>query len=163
MFWPTAIVKEENGKVYSMYTYESLSKYEDAKVYFRCLEKHLGVEILFSYIQDNDNNVIYLENNVQPVLDRCVEPQEKSSDRFYPTILLRDKGSNGDVVAMHTYDGLENLCDAKEYIHIIKRDFDTNEVILAYIKNGENVVYIENNIDAFGHIHYEDESKESSK
>ena len=66
MFWPNAIVREENSKkTYSLFTYGGEFTVEEAKMTIDKWKSIDNIKVLCGYIQDSDtNSIVYLENNV---------------------------------------------------------------------------------------------------
>lgn len=65
MFWPTSIVYNNDlKKTYSLFTYEGCSSVEVAKEVIKSWRENEKLLVLCAYVTDDNNNVLYLENNV---------------------------------------------------------------------------------------------------
>ena len=65
MFWPTSIVYNNDlKKTYSLFTYDGCSSVEAAKEVIKSWRENEKLLVLCAYVTDNNNNVLYLENNV---------------------------------------------------------------------------------------------------
>ena len=142
MFWPIALVKGTNSKVYSMSTYDSLSSLEEAKDVIKFWKAGNNLEIALAYIT-NENNIVYLENNVET----------SENKKGIVNVLAKDKDTN-QIYSIHTNESSSSMEDAKELIDSLKND--VSDVLCAYITSDdqESVIYLENNVDAFGQVHY---------
>lgn len=81
---------------------------------------------------------------------------------FWPTAVVFDKHER-KVYSLYATTGSSTLEEAKEYIKGLKNDNDRYSVLCAYVDTGkiDDVVYLENNIDALGYVRYQnDEEKE---
>ncbi len=160
LYWPTAIVREENGTICSMYATTGLETCEKAKAYFDFLKKDYNEEILFSYIQDNDNKIVEMNDYTEPYSPYVSLPEEKEDGRYYFFFILRNK--EGKVWSMFSIRGLRHLLYTKETIDIYKTHDDV-DVLLAYITDGDKIVFFENNLDAFGKVHYDNQEISNTK
>lgn len=65
MFSPNAIVTDNINIIpYSLFTYDSLATLEAAKNQIELWKKDKYIKVLCAYIQDDNKNIVYLENNV---------------------------------------------------------------------------------------------------
>ena len=141
MFWPIALVKGTNNKVYSMSTYDSLSSLEEAKDVIKFWKAGNNLEIALAYIT-HGNDIVYLENNI------------KSEDKKgIVNVLAKDKDTN-QIYSIHTNESSSSMEDAKTLIDSLKND--VSDVLCAYITSDdqETIIYLENNVDAVGQVHY---------
>ena len=157
LYWPTAIVKEESGTICSMYSTTGSNSIKEAESYFDFLKKDYNAEILCSYIQDDDNNIVQISNYTRPYSYHIQEPESKESGKYYPYFLI--KNIDGNVWSMFTIMGFRHLQYTKSTIDIYKQHDDV-AVLLAYVIKDNNIVYFENNVDAFGHIRYNSQESE---
>ena len=79
---------------------------------------------------------------------------------FWPMAIVSDPISK-KTYSLHTYDGQITLEDAKKIINNWKLN-DKLHILCAYITDDETkqVVYLENNVDTFGNVHYKEVSEE---
>lgn len=160
LYWPTAIAKTENGTICTLYSTEASSTIEGARAYFDFLKNKDNDEILFSYIQDNDNKIVEINDYTEPYSPYVSLPEEKEDGRYYFFFILRNK--EGKVWSMFSIRGLRHLLYTKETIDIYKTHDDV-DVLLAYITNGDKIVFFENNLDAFGKVHYDNQEISNTK
>ena len=83
---------------------------------------------------------------------------------FWPMAIVTDFHSKKSY-SLNTYEGTFSIDEAKKVINTWKSD-DKILVLCAYItdSNINEVIYLENNVDAFGNIRYKNEqSDEISK
>ncbi len=74
---------------------------------------------------------------------------------YWPMAIIDDK--RNEPYTQFTYEGCVSIDDAKEVIEDRKSN-DKQLVLLAYVTtdNHDEVVYIENNVDVYGTVHYQD-------
>ena len=82
MFWANAIVTDSNkNKPSSLFTTSGSSTIDEAKECIKKWKENESILVLCAYIQDDDKNTDYMENNVDFVGNiRYSEEPKKSSD-----------------------------------------------------------------------------------
>ena len=63
LYWPMAIAKGPERMV-TLFTNEGYLAMEEAKGCIEAWKKDNELEVYFAYVHDNDNHIIYYENNM---------------------------------------------------------------------------------------------------